>query len=91
MKKTLWKIQPLQRPSEAHAADAIQIVNGEQVRKVTLPQLDYDVYLAFEAGQGSDARELALALKLAVDVTSAALHRLAAAGLVKPGTLPSIQ
>lgn len=91
MKKPLWKIQPMARPTEAHAADAVEIINGEQVRKVALPQLDYDVYLAFEAGQGTDARELSIALKMQVDVIASALHRLAAAGLLKPGAMPSIQ
>lgn len=87
----MWKIQPLPKPTEGHAADAIEIVNGEPVRKVTLPRIDFAVYTAHEAAAGKTAREVALAANLPVDVTTAAINRLVAAGLIRAGVNPSIQ
>lgn len=90
MSKSIWKVQPLGKPSAAHAADAIEIVNGEPVRRVTLPQMDYDVYLAFTAGQ-THTHELAATLSISADAASSALNRLAASGLIAVPDGTSIQ
>lgn len=87
----VWKIQALSRPSEAHAADAIEIVGGEAVRRVTLPQLDYAVYLAVQRNPSSEVPMLAQALALPLDTVSLALHRLAAAGLIDAPPHHSVQ
>ncbi len=76
MLKTVWKIEPLARPSPAHAADAVEIVGGEAVRRVVLGQVDYDVYIAHKAGIHPEG--------LSPDVVAAALNRLVIAGLLPP-------
>lgn len=88
---TVWKIQALSRPSEAHAADAIEIVGGEAVRRVTLPQLDYAVYLALQRNPAAELPVLAHSLALPIDTVTLALQRLAAAGLADMVALPRIQ
>jgi hypothetical protein len=82
-----WLLEPLSRPSEAHAGDAVEIVAGEVVRRVTLPMLDFDVLHARndwleknDKEPGSD--ELAAVMELDIMVVQAALRRLAVAGIV---------
>ena len=87
--KSIWKLEPLARPSPAHAADAVEIVAGEPVRRVTLPQLDYDIYLQHNAihkrvKREPHSRELASELNLPLEEVEAGLRRLAAAGLISP-------
>jgi hypothetical protein len=87
----LWKIEPLGKPSLAHAADAVEIVGGEAVRRVTLSQLDYQVYTAVKAST-EDVPQIKLAeqFDLPVEEITAALRRLVAAGLLdaaEPKTL----
>lgn len=87
MSKSLWRIEPLSRPSEAHTADVLEIVEGEVVRRVSLPQLDYTVLLArnsYLAQRDSEPTMFDLAGPLALPsaAVEAALIRLAAAGII---------
>lgn len=89
MSKPIWKLEPLAKPSAAHAADAVEIVAGEAVRRVTLPQLDYDIYLQHSAihkrvKREPHSREVARELSLPLEEVEAGLRRLAAAGLISP-------
>lgn len=81
--KSLWKVEPVSRPVPSHAADAIEIVNGEAVRRVTLSQMDYDVYLGGGLLGHYDVALIAQNLKLGAEDVSFALHRLATTGLIE--------
>lgn len=87
--KSLWRIEPLSKPAEAHMADAVEMVGGEQVRRVSLPQLDYTVLLArnsYLAQNGKEPNLFDLAQPLALPTTAveSAMLRLAAAGIIPP-------
>lgn len=88
MSNRIWKIELMSKPSITHAADAVEIVDGEAVRRVTLPPLDLDVYRAHEKLKAELARapyahELMTALPDALlDEIEATLRRLAASGLI---------
>lgn len=92
MSKSIWKIEPLKKPSPSHAADAVEIVDGETVRRVVLPQLDYDVYIAWQGHpEQRSAHELGPILAIATDDVAAALTRLALAGLISGNPNSSLQ
>jgi hypothetical protein len=95
MSARLWKIEPLGKPSIAHAADAVEIVGGEAVRRVTLPQLDYELYLAVQLNLKHERPVLAEALAAELDTPAeeiaAALRRLVATGLVAAADKNSLQ
>lgn len=89
MTRPLWKIEHLPRPTPAHAADAIEIVNGEAVRRVSLPQFDLEVYRLYQSlrdrmRREPHVRDLAAHLSSPLDELTAALRRLAVAGLITP-------
>lgn len=81
--KPLWRIEPLSVPTEAHAADALEIVQGEVVRKVSLPRLDFSIYSAWAKLQpASDIAALIVATGHDYKTIQATLLRLRAAGLL---------
>ncbi len=88
--RDIWRIEELPRPTEAHAADAVEMVAGEVVRRVSLPRFDYDVLCACRAWEVQNPKQPPVALELArlaqasVADTQAALRRLAAVGLIPP-------
>lgn len=96
MSTRLWKIEPLGKPSLAHAADAVEIVGGEAVRRVTLSQLDalaYATYCKIKAddGHGPTAELLAHKLDIPVEESAAALRRLVAVGLLEAPEQKTLQ
>lgn len=96
MSKSVWRIEPLSKPSEGHMADAVEIVGGEPMRRVSLPQLDYTVLLARNSYLAQNEHEpsmfdLAGPLALPSAAVEAALIRLAAAGIVPKPEHRSIQ
>lgn len=83
-----WRIEPQPKPTEGHAADAVEMVEGEPVRRVSLPKFDCEVLKAHAAvKQEKDrepyAEELATHMKVPVSEADAALKRLALIGLIK--------
>jgi hypothetical protein len=81
--KSVWRIEPLSVPTEAHAADALEIVHGEVVRKVSLPRLDFSIYSAWVKLQpASDLAGLIVATGHDYQTVQSAVARLRAAGLL---------
>lgn len=92
--KSLWRLEPMNRPSEAHAADAVEIVSGEIVRRVSLPRVDYAVlcqrneWLDTHSGEEPSAHDLC---GFTTETLHAALRRLSVAGLIPPPNETALQ
>lgn len=82
---TIWRLEALPRPTEAHAADAVEMVAGEIVRRISLPKLDYAVLQAYQqnpAPPGPDPLALAACVGASISEIRSAIRRLAAVGLI---------
>ncbi len=93
MSRRIWKLEPLGKPSAAHAADAVEIVGGEAVRRVALTEIDYQLYLKVQGKDPLFRNPSALAAGFArpVEEIEAALRRLVAAGLIIDAEKGSLQ
>lgn len=99
----LWRLDPLDLPREGHAADAVEIVGGEIVRRVSLSLADYRVLQAYQQAEKAapdgasqpdtppSAVTLSPCVGLTLVETEAALNRLAVAGLLPSAPTPNLQ
>jgi len=82
-----WRIEVLAKPTPAHVADALEMVDGEAVRRVTLPEVDFKVVtghneLEKRLGRRPDLADLMDVTDLDAASVNAALNRLSAMGLL---------
>ena len=88
----LWKLEPCFSPTDSHAADLLEIVDGDVVRRVSLPRLDLSIYAAYTHLEASKRAGADLITHLITttghdyNTVQAALRRLTAMGVLDGGT-----
>lgn len=87
----LWKLEPCFSPTDSHAADLLEIVDGDVVRRVSLPRLDLSIYAAYthlDDDQRAGANllsQLIIATGHDYITVQAALRRLTTMGVLDAG------
>lgn len=83
-----WRVDVFDKPHGLHVADAVEIVAGEIVRRVTLLKEDYDIlncrnlWRASHEGNEPTAQDLSVHVKKPLEDVVIILRRLTASGII---------